>query len=452
VADSIVTAIGFSPDSSQIAVGAQSGTISIWDVHTAALVGNRIGHEAAVTSLAFSPEGNTIASGSRDGTIRIWDAVEGAPRSIFPGIADVTALCFRPDGRQIALAPRGTGRVELWNPHTIQRDCMLDGSEGIVNDIAYSADGRLVAAACAKQTAAGAVGVWDVASGSLLTRLREHDAGFGTVAFSPDGGRLLTRSAARTENVALWDWAAGQRMVRETVPLHARFRTGNASFVTAVFAAGGSRVVCGESEVWDAGDGQPVGEMPPIGMVTAMAAGPGGLVVRGTAMGNAYVDDCHSGTRLAKLSGHARSILDAAFFPTGDRVVTASDDGTARVWETATGTELHVLRAHDAAVEKLLLTPDGRRIITASADGSVRIWDAAAGRELCSLPGSRETPRAIALDPTGTLLVTAVGNAVRIWGLSNAAVNAARRGAAGRDAAAPRVRSEMPPDPPDPAD
>jgi WD40 repeat protein len=108
--------------------------------------------------------------------------------------------------------------------------------------------------------------------------------------------------------------------------------------------------------------------------------------VRGTAMGTAYVDDCQQGTRIAKLSGHALSILDAAFSPTGDRVVTASDDGTARVWDAATGTELHMLRAHDAAVEKILLTPDGRRIITASTDGSVRIWDAAAGREPWTRP------------------------------------------------------------------
>jgi eukaryotic-like serine/threonine-protein kinase len=452
VADAIVTAIGFHPDGSQIAVGAQSGVISIWDMQTAALLGDRTGHEAAVTSLAFSPEGNTIASGSRDGTIRIWDAVEGAPRSIFPDVVDVTALCFRPDGRQIALAPRGTGRVELWNPHTMDRDCVLDGGVGITNDIAYSADGRQVAAACESHEGNGAVGVWDVASGRLLARLGKHEAGVGTVAFSPDGGRLLTRSAARTENVALWDWAAGQRLLKETVPLHARFRGRGGNFVTAVFAAGGRRVVCGKSAAWDAGDGQPVGEMPPIGMVTAMAAGSGGLVVRGTAMGTAYVDDCQQGTRMAKLSGHARSILDAAFSPTGDRVVTASDDGTARVWDTATGQELHVLRAHDAAVEKILLTPDGRRIITASADGSVRIWDAAAGRELCSLPGSRETPRAIALDPTGTRLVTEAGGTVRIWGLSNAAVIAARQEVAARDVAAPPASPETPPGRSDPAD
>ena len=450
--DGIVTAIGFSPDGSRIATGAQSGAISIWDVQTATLVGSRIGHQGAVTSVAFCPEGSTIASGSRDGTIRIWDAADGEPRSAFPGIADVTALCFRPDGGQIAVAPRGSGGIEVWNPLTMERECVLDGCEGIVNDIAYSADGRCVAAACCMRGGADAVGVWDVASGRCLARLGADEVGVDTVAFSPDGGRLLTRSAARTSNIVLWDWAAGRRLRVETAPLHARFRDGGTSFVTAAFAAGGSRVVSGKPEAWDAGDGRLVGVMPPIGMVTAMAPGPGSLVARGTAMGTAYVDDCQHGTRIAKLSGHARSILDAAFTPTGDRVVTASDDGTARVWETATGKELHVLRAHEAAVEKILVTPDGRRIITASADGSVRIWDAAAGRELCSLPGSRETPRAIALDPAGTRLVTAAGGIVRIWGLSNAAVIAARQAAAARAVVAPPAHSETPPGRPDPAD
>jgi WD40 repeat protein len=250
----------------------------------------------------------------------------------------------------------------------------------------------------------------------------------------------------------LWDWAAGDRLLVETIPLHSRFRDGGASFTTVVFASDGSRVVGGKPEAWDAGDGRQAATLPRIGMVTATAAGPGGLVARGTAMGTAYVEDCESGMRVSQLVGHARSILDVAFMPDGARVVTASDDGTARVWETATGTEVHVLRAHDAAVEKILLTPDGRRIITASADGTVRIWDASAGRELSSLPGSRATPRAIALDPTGTRLVTAAHGGVRIWGLTNAAVIAARQTAAVPAAAAPRAPRETPLDRPDPAD
>jgi WD40 repeat protein len=450
--DGIVTSIGFSPDGSRIATGDQTGAISIWATHAGQLIGKRIGHKAAVTSLAFHGDGVTIASGSRDGTVRIWDATDGKPRSEFAGVTEVTAVCFRPDGRQIAIAPRGAGQIELWNPRTMERDAVLDAGGGRVNDIAYSAAGRHVAAACGSDDGVGEVRVWDTATGRILAQLDDHADGASTVAFSSDGSRLLTRSGARTANVMLWDWAAGDRLLVETIPLHSRFRDGGASFTTVVFASDASRVVGGKPEAWDAGDGSHAATLPRIGMVTATAAGPGGLVARGTAMGTAYVDDCQSGMRVSQLVGHARSILDVAFMPDGARVVTASDDGTARVWETATGTEVHVLRAHDAAVEKILLTPDGRRIITASADGSVRIWDASAGRELSSLPGSRATPRAIALNPTGTQLVTAAHGGVRIWGLANAAVIASRQTAAVPAAAAPRALPETPPDRPDLAD
>ena len=450
--DGIVTSIGFSPDGSRIAAGTQTGAISIWGASAGQLIGTRIGHTAAVTSLAFHGDGATIASGSRDGSVRIWDATDGRPRSQFADVTDMTAVCFRPDGRQIAFAPRGAGQIELWNPHTMERDRVLDAGGGRVNDIAYSAAGRHVAAACGSGDGVGEARVWDAATGRILAQLDGHADGASTVDFSSDGLRLLTRSGARTDNVMLWDWVAGDRLRVETIPLHSRFRDGGASFRTIVFASDGSRVVGGKPEAWDAGDGREVAKLPRIGMVTATAAGPGGLVARGTAMGTTYVDDCQSGMRVSQLVGHKRSILDVAFMPDGTRVVTASDDGTARVWETATGAEVHVLQAHDAAVEKILLTPDGRRIITASADGSVRIWDAAAGRELVSLPGSRVEPRAIALDPTGTRLVTAAHGGVRIWGLPNAAVIAARQTAAEPAAVAPRALPETPPDRPDPAD
>jgi WD40 repeat protein len=452
VDDGIVTAIAFGPDGHVIAAGTQSGVISTWDPQTESLIGKRIGHEAAVTSLAFHPAGTTIASGIRDGTIRIWDAGDGAPRSWFAGLTDVTAVCFRPDGEQIALAPRGTGRIELWNPRTMERDYALEDSNGIINDIAYATDGRHVAAAVGAHDGPGEVRVWDVASGRCLARLGDHEAGASTVVFSPDGSRLLTRSGARAANVMLWDWGAGRRLLVETVPLHARFRDGGANYTTAVFGAGGSRVVCGKARAWDGRTGQPVAEMPRTGMVTAMAVGPGSLTARGTVIGKAYIDDCQRGEVVATLLGHARSVVDIAFTQDGQRVVTASDDGTARVWDVATGELQHVLRAHDAAVEKILLTPDDRRIVTASSDGTVRIWDASSGRELCSLPGSRETPRAIAIDSSGMRLVAAGNGTVRIWGLSNAAVISARRAAAEHDVAALQARPETPPDRLNPAD
>lgn len=452
VINGVVTAIGFSPDGSMIAAGTESGEIIIGDPHTGICAGKRLGHEMAVTSLAFHPDGVTIASGSRDGTIRIWDAADGAPRSECAGLSGVRAVCFRPDGGQVALVQQGAGRLELWNPHTMERDRVLDTGDGIINDIAYSADGRHVAVACGAGDGLGEVCVWDITSGRCLARLGDHKGGANMVAFSADGTRLLTRAGGRTSNVMLWDWVAGSRLLCETVPLHSRFRDGGVNFTTAVFAADGTRVVVGKATAWATTDGRSVGVLPPIGMVTAMASGPGGLVARGTAMGLAYIDDCQRGTRVAQLKGHVRSILDIAFAPDGARVVTAADDGTARVWETATGRELHVLRGHDAAVEKVLLTPDGRRIITASPDGTARIWDAASGRELCTLPGNPQSPRAIALDPSGTRLVTAGNGTARIWGLPNAAVISARQAAAAHAAAAPRGSPEMPSGRPDLAD
>lgn len=448
--DGFVTAVAFSADGTQIASGTQSGTICLWDRDTHSLTGRRVGHEAAINALAFRPDGRTLASGSRDGMLRVWAVAENGSLARCASPAEPTIVRVRPDGGQIAVSARDSGVVELWDPLAIERVGVLDHGALVVRDVVYSADGRRLATAASGAADAGEVRVWDVQTRTSLATLGDHVGGARTVAFSPDGSRLLT--TAGVARAILWDWAGGKRLFEEKVALHARFRSGYASGSTAVFGDSGRRVVSGGADARDAVTGEAVATMPRIGMVTSIAAQPGGrLIARGTAMGTVSIDDCRSGTRVAECLGHASSVLDVAFTPDGTRVVTASADGTARVWETVSGSPVHVLEGHEGSVERVLLTPDGRRIVTASADGTVRIWDASSGRQLCALPGSREVPRGIALDPTGLRLVTVTDGRVRVWGVSNAEIITAREEAAAPDDAAPRASPGTPADRRDPA-
>jgi WD40 repeat protein len=75
------------------------------------------------------------------------------------------------------------------------------GRPGDVRELAFSPDGRLLAAALGD----GSVPVWDVTTGALRAR---HKCGLSQtdgVAFAPDGRTLAVGGAGRGSRVILWD-------------------------------------------------------------------------------------------------------------------------------------------------------------------------------------------------------------------------------------------------------
>ncbi len=80
----------------------------------------------------------------------------------------------------------------------------LKGHTGGVRSVAFSPDGQRVVSSSDDQ----ALKVWDVTSGQETLALRGHTEWVTSVAFSPDGLRIVSGSADRT--VRVWDAINGQ--------------------------------------------------------------------------------------------------------------------------------------------------------------------------------------------------------------------------------------------------
>jgi WD40 repeat protein len=123
---------------------------------------------------------------------------------------EVTAVAFRPDGKQLASAGRGDHTVRLWDVSKGKAMGELEAPEMICS-LLYSPDGTRLAG-----ISRDSVRIWDVPARSEALTLRgapqrHWDPPFNPrLAFSPDGARLA--STNWDESISVWE---GQRDVEE---------------------------------------------------------------------------------------------------------------------------------------------------------------------------------------------------------------------------------------------
>ena len=153
-----VTGVAFSPDGAKLATSSWDSTLRIWDIVSGQQLLEIEGPPRGLTSVAYSPDGAWVAGGARNGTARVWDAETGEELLVFQPametVEPVSAVEFSPDGRVLAVAGQDA-RVRLFDTEFGVELNTLEGP-GWMNDIAFSSDGLMLAAA----NDAGVVLVW----------------------------------------------------------------------------------------------------------------------------------------------------------------------------------------------------------------------------------------------------------------------------------------------------
>ena len=287
----------------------------------------------------------------------------------------------------------------------------ITGHQEGLNSVAFGPDGKRIVTGSADKTAK----VWDAATGKELLALNGHIEGISGVAFSPDGTRIVTSSRDGTAKV--WDSATGKELL--TLKGH----TGAVRGVA--FSPDGQRIVTSgddqTAKVWDAATGKGVFTLKGhTHWVRSVAFSPDGRrIATGSFDRTAKVWDAATSFEVLTLK-HTHWVSGVAFSPDGNRIVTVSDDRTAKVWDAVTGHEFLTLKEHTERVTSVAFSPNGLRIVTGSADQTARVWDAATGQEIFVLKGHAGEVRSVAFSPGGKHIVTASEDkTAKVWDAEN---------------------------------
>src|SRR5262249_39831768 len=136
--------IALDPAGSRLATEGPDHAVQVHDLKSDApprLLGR---HRGTLRGLAFSPDGRVLATASEDRSAKLWDVETGQELMTLQGH---TSKVIGPDGRLIA--PTGDEEtLRVWDAQTGQPLMVLEPEVGNLQSVAFSPDGRRLAAAC----------------------------------------------------------------------------------------------------------------------------------------------------------------------------------------------------------------------------------------------------------------------------------------------------------------
>ncbi|MCA9139833.1 MAG: serine/threonine protein kinase [Planctomycetales bacterium] len=234
--------VGFSDSGKQIVCLQKDSTIKIHEASTGQAIQSLASAPTPISLVCSTGEDEVIGSGS-SGPIYLWNTATGKiEQQIGETLNDIHCIAANSSGRMLAVGTK-TGFIHLVDLEsgTIRNINVHDG--GWIESLAWSPDSKLLLSSSNHKAK-----LWDPATGDKIVELSGHHETVCTVAWAPDGKRLLTADARG--QIILWDPQTFKQALVLTSPVGVLRSVG--------WSADGMRILSSNDNrflIWDAEQG-----------------------------------------------------------------------------------------------------------------------------------------------------------------------------------------------------
>jgi WD domain, G-beta repeat/WD40-like Beta Propeller Repeat len=283
---------------------------------------------------------------------------EAHPQSV-PSEAAPETITHQPP-QPGAVTPAG---VQLTTSHPITRRNVLIGLAGVV------------------LAATGAVGWWELTHrpGTTLYTYRGHSRGVTSVAWSPDGTRIVSGSWDNT--VQVWDATTGHNFFTYEDSSRINYITDSVAWTPdgkRIAYAGDMKVYIQDatdsSNIVTYTDGQgPTAWSPDSKHIVSVALDQELAQVRDATSGRILVT--HRNTTNVITAPPA--LFTLAWSPHGSSIASGGNGGPVEVWDATSGQTLVTYQGNYGQTFSVAWSPDDKRIASGGNDRTVQVWQAA---------------------------------------------------------------------------
>ncbi|MGH3586700.1 MAG: WD40 repeat domain-containing protein, partial [Pseudonocardia sp.] len=383
-------AIAFHPDGYRLLTNSDLGAVTAWDPLTGLYVSTRTAGppagdpsgDSAITAISVSADGRTTAAATADGTVLRWQT----RTNWYPQPTDsVTSLAFAPDGATVT-AGDTSGRLHTWTVEDGRQLATATSDAGVFG-VEFAANGLRAVGTIDARFVLRPAGGGPAAERTISLPDRVYRS--GAMALSPDGRWFAEADAGRPlggasddVRVRVWD--------TETLTERAVVEFGSGAISDLSFSVDGTRLVAVSSDdhaadradravliTWRAPEFAEPHRIPlgPATLIEAAFTPDGDTLITAGDSGTIQLRDPDTGTLRAEFGAHPASVRAIAVSPDGRTVATVTTtDSIVRLWSIPDRTLVAQLRGHEGPLNEVEFSPDGARLATGGSDTDVAVW------------------------------------------------------------------------------
>lgn len=390
-----ISLIDISCNGQYIATGSGEKVVKIWDIDTGLYLQSLSGHVSEINAITFSNTNQILATASVDRTVKIWDITSGKCLKTLQGRADfVHSVAFSSDNQKIISGSQHS--INFWNLDSQQYISNFLKTKDWLSSLIVSRDEKTIA--CANiGNEDNFIRIWQIDDlNSSLNKnnhnqipniiLKGHDDNIWSIAFNPDGTKIVSGSSDRT--VKIWNPQTGQCL--KTLSGHNRpvLSVAFSPYGNTIASCGGHSII----KLWNVESGECFQTIQEKACYTIKFNSNGSILASGHTSGIIKLWDIKNGECIQTLGEFGKPIISIAFSHDGKFIGYGSYDGTVTVWDIKDNKSIAILQQNYSSPWSLDFSNFSQNsyLLAVGRDSEIiQIWNINTGQIIQSFQGNR---------------------------------------------------------------